>query len=270
MAAVMVRFLANLLGHVRGGLHYVLVAAMYLVSGISGSKAADMAAIAPALFPEMETARRRPRRPGGAAGRNRRADRNHSAEPDPDHARLGHRHVDRGAVHRRAAARRSARAGALRGGVVALAPGHAAVAGARRAVGRSAGASSSPLPALALPFVIRSSVIEGVATATEVSTIGIVYSLIVGLLIYRQFDWSRLAPMLVQTASLSGAILLIVGAATAMAWAITQSGFSQNLAHAIAPGAGRTVVVHRASRSWCSSCSAACWKACRRSCCSVR
>ena len=54
MAAVMVRFLANLLGHIRGGLHYVLVAAMYLVSGISGSKAADMAAIAPALFPEME------------------------------------------------------------------------------------------------------------------------------------------------------------------------------------------------------------------------
>ena len=56
MAAVMVRFLANLLGHVRGGLHYVLVAAMYLVSGISGSKAADMAAIAPALFPEMGSA----------------------------------------------------------------------------------------------------------------------------------------------------------------------------------------------------------------------
>ena len=54
MAKVMVRFLANLIGHVRGGLHYVLVAAMYLVSGISGSKAADMAAIAPALFPEME------------------------------------------------------------------------------------------------------------------------------------------------------------------------------------------------------------------------
>jgi TRAP-type C4-dicarboxylate transport system permease small subunit len=53
MAAVMVAFLSNLLGHVRGGLSYVLIAAMYLVSGISGSKAADMAAIAPALFPEM-------------------------------------------------------------------------------------------------------------------------------------------------------------------------------------------------------------------------
>ena len=41
------------------------------------------------------------------------------------------------------------------------------------------------LPALALPFVIRAAVIEGVATATEVSTIGIVYSLLVGPLVYR-------------------------------------------------------------------------------------
>jgi TRAP-type C4-dicarboxylate transport system permease large subunit len=36
--------------------------------------------------------------------------------------------------------------------------------------------------------------------------------------------------MLVETASLSGAILLIIGAATGMAWALTQSGFSRYLA----------------------------------------
>jgi TRAP-type C4-dicarboxylate transport system permease large subunit len=35
--------------------------------------------------------------------------------------------------------------------------------------------------------------------------------------------------MLVETASLSGAILLIIGAATAMAWGLTQSGFSSTL-----------------------------------------
>lgn len=61
MARAMVSFLASLLGHVRGGLHYVLVGAMYLVSGISGSKAADMAAVAPVLFPEM---RQRGAKPG--------------------------------------------------------------------------------------------------------------------------------------------------------------------------------------------------------------
>ena len=53
LAKTMVDFLATLLGHMRGGLQYVLLVAMYLVSGISGSKAADMAAVAPALFPEM-------------------------------------------------------------------------------------------------------------------------------------------------------------------------------------------------------------------------
>jgi TRAP-type C4-dicarboxylate transport system permease large subunit len=39
MAAPWSAFLASLLGHVRGGLSYVLIGAMYLVSGISGSKA---------------------------------------------------------------------------------------------------------------------------------------------------------------------------------------------------------------------------------------
>src|SRR5204862_3580862 len=53
LAKVMISLLALLLGWIRGGLYYVLLAAMMLVSGISGSKAADMAAIAPGLFPEM-------------------------------------------------------------------------------------------------------------------------------------------------------------------------------------------------------------------------
>ena len=69
-----------------------------------------------------------------------------------------------------------------------------------------------------------------VATATEVSTIGIVYTIIVGLLFYRQFNWRRLVPMLVETATLSGAILLIIGTATSMAWCITRSGFADDLA----------------------------------------
>src|SRR5216110_859611 len=85
------------------------------------------------------------------------------------------------------------------------------------------------VPALALPFIIRTAVVEGVATATEVSTIRIFYTVLAGLFIYRKFDWKQVYPMLLDTASLSGAILIIVGCATAMAWALTQSGFSQDL-----------------------------------------
>ncbi len=64
--------------------------------------------------------------------------------------------------------------------------------------------------------------------------------MVAGLLVYRQFDWRRIYPMLVETACLSGAILFIIGAATGMAWALTQSGFSLALAHTMArmPGGG--------------------------------
>jgi tripartite ATP-independent transporter DctM subunit len=101
----------------------------------------------------------------------------------------------------------------------------------KRATGREIGWSFLvALPALALPFLIRAAVVEGVATATEVSTIGIAYATIAGLLIYRRFDWTALKPMLVYTAGLSGSILFIIGTATGMAWGLTQSGFSRALA----------------------------------------
>src|ERR1019366_6589666 len=61
MAKALIDFMSSMLAHVKGGLSYVLLGAMYLVSGISGSKVADMAAVAPVLFPEMK---RRGSKPG--------------------------------------------------------------------------------------------------------------------------------------------------------------------------------------------------------------
>jgi tripartite ATP-independent transporter DctM subunit len=86
------------------------------------------------------------------------------------------------------------------------------------------------IPALILPFLIRYAVLAGITTATEVATIGVVYAAIVGIFVYRCFDWRRLMPLLVETAALSGAILLIIGTASAMAWSLTQAGFAQALA----------------------------------------
>jgi tripartite ATP-independent transporter DctM subunit len=85
-------------------------------------------------------------------------------------------------------------------------------------------------PALVLPFLIRSAVTGGVATATEVSTIAVIYALFVGMVLYGGISWSTFYKMLVETASLTGAILIILGTALAMAWAITQAGIAQQLA----------------------------------------
>ncbi|WP_316168510.1 MULTISPECIES: TRAP transporter large permease subunit [unclassified Bradyrhizobium] len=232
MARAMVAFLASLLGHVRGGLHYVLVGAMYLVSGISGAKAADMAAVAPVLFPEMKA---RGARPGDLVALL--AATGAQTETIPPSLVL----ITIGSVTGVSIA--ALFTGGLLPGVVLAVTLCALVrwryrnedmSGVRRAAASEIGRSFVvALPALALPFVIRFAVVEGIATATEVSTIGIVYGLIIGLLIYRRFDWRRLLPMLVETAALSGAILLIIGTATGMAWGLTQSGFSRSLAAAM-------------------------------------
>jgi tripartite ATP-independent transporter DctM subunit len=84
-------------------------------------------------------------------------------------------------------------------------------------------------PALVLPFLIRSVVGGGVATATEVSTIAVVYALLIGKVLYGGISGRQFYNMLVETAALSGAILLILGTASAMAWSITQSGVVQQL-----------------------------------------
>jgi tripartite ATP-independent transporter DctM subunit len=232
MAQAMVGFLAALLGHVRGGLSYVLLGAMYLVSGISGSKAADMAAVAPVLFPEMK-------RRGADEGElvSLLSASGAMSETIPPSLVL----ITIGSVTGVSIA--ALFTGGLMPALV-LAVALAIVARWRSRGENLAGVQRPParviarafviaLPALILPFVIRTAVIEGVATATEVSTIGIVYSAVVGLLVYRQFPWRRLYPMLVETAALSGAILLIIGTATGMAWALTQSGFSRQLAQAM-------------------------------------
>jgi tripartite ATP-independent transporter DctM subunit len=112
---------------------------------------------------------------------------------------------------------------------------HDVVTASRRASGQEIGfALILALPGLILPFLIRAAVVEGIATATEVSTIGVMYGLAyagLAALIFRQrIPWERIWPALIDTAALSGAILLIIGTATGMAWALTQSGFSRGLA----------------------------------------
>jgi tripartite ATP-independent transporter DctM subunit len=232
IARAMVDFLASLLGHVKGGLAYVLLVAMYLVSGISGSKAADMAAVAPALFPEMK-------RRGTDEGRliALLSASGAMSETIPPSLVL----ITIGSVTGVSIAQLfaggllPAAIGALALGVVVFfhSRGEDVSHVERVPFKRIAWLFLLALPALALPFVIRAVVVRGIATATEVSTVGIAYAAIAGLVIYRKFDWRRLIPMLVETASLSGAILFIVGCATAMAWALTQSGFSVQLAEAM-------------------------------------
>jgi tripartite ATP-independent transporter DctM subunit len=233
LARALVNFMASLLSHVRGGLAYVLLGAMFLVSGISGSKAADMAAVAPGLIPEMK---RRGMVPGElAAMLGGSAVMTETIPPSLVLIMIGSATgISIGAL--------------FQGGLIpAVICTLALVIVVYFRAGRvDVSAMTRPslrvimrafviaLPALALPIVIRTAVVEGVATATEVSVIGVIYTLLIGIVFYRELEWRRMYPILVATVSLTGAVLLILGMAIAMAWALTQSGFARQLVVAMA------------------------------------
>lgn len=232
MGRAIVDVLSSLLGHIKAGMSYVLLGSLFIVSGISGSKVSDMATVAPALFPEMK---RRGHKPPemvallatGAA----------MADTVPPSIVL----IVLGSVAGVSIA------GLFNSGFVIAAvlllallvlarwkARHEDMKGVKRApwslVGRLLLVAA---PALVLPFLIRGAVGGGVATATEVSTLAVAYALLVGKLLYGQGEGGLTArkvyAMLVEAAGLSGAILIILGTASGMAWAIAQSGFVHQL-----------------------------------------
>ncbi|MDE8342334.1 MAG: TRAP transporter large permease subunit [Acidocella sp.] len=227
LARALINVLSALVGHRRGGLSYSLIGAMYLIAGISGSKAADQAAIAPVLLPEM---RRRGAHPGELVALL--ASSAAMSETIPPSLVL----IIVGAVTNVSTAALFT-GGLMPAGIAALAliiliffrSRNETVVGARVSVRETGRLFIVSIPALILPFLIRYAVLSGATTATEVATIGVAYTVFVGIFVYRHFDWRRVFPILVDTAALSGAILLIIGTASVMAWALTQAGFAQTL-----------------------------------------
>lgn len=228
MGKAIVDVLAAMIGHIRAGMSYVLLGSLFIVSGISGSKVSDMATVAPALFPEMKRRGHKPKEmiallATGAA----------MADTVPPSIVL----IVLGSVAGVSIA------GLFQSGVViamvllltlvVLArwkARHEVMDGIRRAPLATVGKLLLIAgPALVLPFLIRSAVGGGVATATEVSTIAVLYALLIGHWLYGGLGWRKIYTMLVDTAALSGAILLILGTASGMAWAIAQSGVIQTL-----------------------------------------
>lgn len=209
MGKAIIDFLASLIGHVKAGMSYVLPGSLFIVSGISGSKVSDMAAVAPALFPEMKRRGHKPKEmiallATGAA----------MADTVPPSIVL----IVLGAVAGVSIA------GLFNAGVViamVLLVALAALARWKARDEKLEGARRAPLkviratfliaaPALLLPFLIRGAVGGGVATATEVSTLAVFYAIITGMFMYGGISLRKFYDMLVETAALTGAILIIL------------------------------------------------------------
>ena len=228
MGKAIVDVLGSLVGHIKAGMSYVLLGSLFVVSGISGSKTSDMATIAPALFPEME--RRGHKKAGMVALLATGAAMADTVPPSIVLIVLG-------------SVAGVSIAGLFQSGFVVAIVLLITLMGLSRWYARNEdmrGVSRPQLkivaklvivaaPALVLPFIIRSTVAGGIATATEVSSIAVLYAGIFGHFVYGGIGAKKIYGMLVDTASLSGSILLILGTASGMSWAVTQSGVIQDM-----------------------------------------
>ena len=223
----LVRFVQALVGHVRGGLLHVVVVSMYLVSGLSGSKAADVAAVGSVMRNMLA---REGYRPGeGAAVLAASAAMGETVPPSIAMLVLG-------------SITSLSIAALFVGGIIP-----AAVIGlclmllisvrARIAnAPRSARASRSTLGRAALgavlpllmPLILFGGILFGIATPTEVSSFAVLYG--IGLaFFYREMDLRGLGRTVVDSAALSGMVLFILAAASAFSWVLTTASLPQHL-----------------------------------------
>ena len=234
MTHVLLRFASQFVGHLRGGLGYANVLSSTMFAGISGSALADAAGPGAMMIRMMEK--------GGY-------DKPYASALTASAAVVGpvippsiimilyamqDNRVSVGALFM---------AGIVPGILISLAM--AAVnwhvsrrrsysgAGARPPLREMARTTFQALPALMLIVLIIGGIRSGVFTPTEASVIAVFYAFLCGLLIYRTLRIRDLPAILLRSALVSVAVLLILAAARAFAWVIIIEGIPQAIAETI-------------------------------------
>jgi len=88
------------------------------------------------------------------------------------------------------------------------------------------------LPLLAV-IVVIGGIMGGFVTATEAGIVAVVYALAVSMLVYRELKWHHLVPIMVDTAKITGIVVLCIGAASPFAWLLTVEQVPTQVAEAL-------------------------------------
>lgn len=89
------------------------------------------------------------------------------------------------------------------------------------------------VPALVAPVIILGGIIAGVVTPTESGALAVGYVVAAGFLLTRQLSLGALARAIAETARLTSAIFLIIGAAAVIGWLLTYNQVPQQVAELV-------------------------------------
>lgn len=88
----------------------------------------------------------------------------------------------------------------------------------------------SALGALLLPIIILGGIYSGIFTPTEAAAIGVVYSLVLGMVIYREIKIYELPGALLKAMETSAMVGIIMGAANLLSWIMSVTNIGSTIA----------------------------------------
>lgn len=227
---VLLRFAAQFVGHLRGGLGYASVLSSTLFAGVSGSALADAAGPGATMAKMME--RSGYSRAYAAALTSNTAIIGPIVPPSITMIiyTLQDDSISVGALFM---------AGILPGLVIAAA---LALVNAwvcqrrgyrstqpRPALRQMLRNTLAAIPALGLIVLIVVGIRFGIFTPTEASVVAVFYALICGKWIYRTLQWAHIPAIAARAALLTASVLLVMACSAAFAWVLTVEGIPQAL-----------------------------------------
>ncbi len=221
-----------LVGHVRGGLGMVVIVGEYLFSGISGSTAADVSAVGSLLITPMERAGYSK---GEAVAIVSAATAMGILVPPCIFmivlASMTNQSIGAMFV-----------AGLLPAVVIALGlVAYVYWRAGRLDIPREPRASLPQLlkalgdgvVAMVMPGIIFGSIFGGITTVTEAAVVAVLYSALVGLVVYRRFSVRSLPEILLASTVNTAMVMFLVGTATVFSWILTVERVPQLVAKVV-------------------------------------